>query len=92
LQDNFSFSEVSEEEIAAMAREVAMAKPDALAIVCTNLRGAPLAAALEAETGLPVLDTIATVVWKSLLMAGVDPARVVGWGRLFSLKPASARS
>jgi len=92
LQDNFSFSEVSEAEIAAMAREVAAAKPDALAIVCTNLRGAPLAAALEAETGLPVLDTIATAVWKSLLIAGVDPARVVGWGRLFNLKPEAARS
>lgn len=83
LRDNFSFSEVPGERIAALAHEVAAAGPQALAVVCTNLRAAPLVEALEAELGLPVYDTIATVVWKSLLLAGVDPSRVTGWGRLF---------
>ncbi|WP_379648898.1 maleate cis-trans isomerase family protein [Teichococcus aestuarii] len=83
LRDNFSFSEVSAATLHGMVREVAAAGPDAIAVVCTNLRAAPLVAALEAETGLPVYDTIATVVWKSLLMAGADPGRVQGWGGLF---------
>ena len=88
LRDNFSFSEVSEARIMDMARAVAAARPDAIApdaiaIVCTNMRGGPVAARLEAELGLPVLDTVATVVWKSLAIAGVDPGRVTGWGRLF---------
>lgn len=83
LQDNFSFSEVGADEIRQMVREVARDRPDAITIFCTNLRGAPLAAELEAETGIPIYDTIATVVWKSLQLAGVDPARVQGWGRLF---------
>ena len=87
LQDNFSFSEVGAEEIRAMAREVADAKPDAITIFCTNLRGAPLAEALERELGIPVYDTIATVVWKSLKLAGADPSRVTGWGRLFREVP-----
>jgi len=87
LQDNFSFSEVGAEEIRAMAREVADAKPDAITIFCTNLRGAPLAAELERELGIPVYDTIATVVWKSLKLAGADPSRVTGWGRLFREVP-----
>ena len=39
---------------------------------------------LEAELGIPVYDSIATTLWKSLQMAGVDPARVRGWGQLFS--------
>jgi len=82
-QDNFSFSEVSADEIRAMVREVAKAKPQAITIFCTNLRGAPLVEELEAETGIPIYDTIATVVWKSLRIAGVDPRRVTGWGRLF---------
>ena len=82
-QDNFSFSEVSADEIRAMVREVAKAKPQAITIFCTNLRGAPLVEELEAETGIPIYDTIATVVWKSLKLAGVDPGRVTGWGRLF---------
>nr|WP_305123247.1 aspartate/glutamate racemase family protein [Roseomonas sp. GC11] len=83
LRDNFSFSEVPAETLCRMAREVAAEGAEAIAVICTNLRAAPLAAALEAEIGLPVYDTIATVVWKSLLLAGVDPGRVEGWGRLF---------
>lgn len=82
-QDNFSFSEVSTDEIRAMVRDVARQKPQAITIFCTNLRGAPLVEELEAETGIPIYDTIATVVWKSLKIAGVDPRRVTGWGRLF---------
>ena len=83
LQDNFSFSEVGADEIRRMTREVAQQKPQAITIFCTNLRGAPLVAELEAETGIPVYDTIATVVWKALKLADANPKRVQGWGRLF---------
>ncbi len=83
LQDNYSFSEVSADQLRAMAREVAKAKPQAITIFCTNLRGAPLAEELERELGIPVYDSIATVLWKSLKLAGVDTRRVQGWGRLF---------
>ena len=82
-QDNFSFSEVGADEIRRMVREVAKDKPQAITIFCTNLRGAPLVEELEAETGIPIYDTIATVVWKSLQLAGADPRRVQGWGQLF---------
>lgn len=84
LQDNFSFSDVQADTLRAMVRSVAQARPDAITILCTNLRGAPLVAELEMETGIPIYDSIATVVWKSLALAGVDPARVQGWGRLFA--------
>ncbi|MFO1306335.1 MAG: aspartate/glutamate racemase family protein [Burkholderiales bacterium] len=83
-QDNFSFSEVGADEIRAMVREVAQSKPQAITIFCTNLRGAPLVEELERETGIPIYDTIATVVWKSLRLAQADPRRIAGWGRLFS--------
>jgi maleate isomerase len=82
LQDNFSFSEVSADQLRAMAREVARDKPQAITIFCTNLRGAPLVEELEQELGIPVYDSIATVVWKSLKLTGVDTRRVQGWGRL----------
>ncbi len=89
LQDNFSFSEVEPEQIRGMVRDVMAgpppARPQAVAIFCTNLRGAPLAAELEAELGVPVYDTIATVVWKSLKLAGVDTRRIRNWGSLFDL-------
>ena len=83
LQDNYSFSEVGADRLRAMAHEVAKAKPQAITIFCTNLRGAPLAEELERELGIPVYDSIATVLWKSLKLAGVDTRRVQGWGRLF---------
>lgn len=83
LQDNFAFAAVSEGDIAQMIRAVASAGVDAVAIVCTNLRGARVAAALEAELGVPIYDSVAATLWKSLLVAGAAPSRVRGWGRLF---------
>ncbi|KAF1048626.1 MAG: Maleate isomerase [Herbaspirillum frisingense] len=82
-QDNFSFSEVGAEELGAMVREVARDQPQAITIFCTNLRGAPLVEELEKEVGIPIYDTISTVVWKSLKQAGADPSRIRGWGSLF---------
>jgi maleate isomerase len=91
LRDNFSFSEISPETLAEMIRGVARRAPDAIAVFCTNLRAAQLAGALETELGIPILDTVATSVWAALGLAGGDPARIAGWGRLFSLRaPAIA--
>ena len=89
LQDNFSFAEVDAPTIEAMALEVAAERPDAIAAICTNLRAAPLVEGLEARIGLPIYDTIATAVWKSLILAEVDPSAVQGWGRLFRLPAIS---
>ena len=83
LQDNFSFSEVTRQQIIDMTRTVAREAPQAIAVICTNLNAAPLVGGLEQEVGIPIYDTIATVIWKSLIIAGVDPSRVAGWGTLF---------
>lgn len=83
IRDNYSFSEVSDAQLQTLVRAAARAQPDAITIFCTNLRGAPLVEALEAELGIPIYDSIATVVWKSLCLAGMDPKRIHGWGRLF---------
>lgn len=83
---NFAFSEFTEEQIAHGIREVAKSKPEAILIYCTNMRGAPVVAELEKELGIPIYDSVSVCVWKSMLVAGTDPARVKGWGRLFDLK------
>jgi maleate isomerase len=83
LQDNFSFSEVPVSQLETMARDVAKEKPEAITIICTNLKVAPSVAKLEGETGIPIYDTIATVVWKCLKLAGVDTRRITDWGSLF---------
>lgn len=80
---NFSFSEIGEATIAEMIREVAAERPDAITVFCTNLRGASVVEALEAETGIPIYDTVATGVWKGMKLAGDDPGRIRHWGRLF---------
>ena len=83
LSVNFSFSEIEPETIESMVREVAGAKPEAIIVFCTNMDGASMADRLERELGIPIYDTIATALWSSMRLAGVDSARVQGWGRLF---------
>jgi len=88
---NFSFAEYSPAFVAGLVREVAASGPDAIAIVCTNFRGAPMAADLEAELGVTILDSVAITVWSTVRMAGLDPARITGWGRLFRSVPPAPR-
>lgn len=87
LQDNFSFSEVDDDTLTGLVGEVAAAAPEAIVILCTNLRGAPLVPAWESVFGVPVIDSISAVVWKSLRCAGVDVRRIGNWGRLFQEIP-----
>lgn len=82
-RDNWSFSEATVDQLRDMTLAVAAAKPDAITYLCTGLQSAPLVDALERETGIPIYDTIATVTWKSLRLAGADPRRIRRWGRLF---------
>ncbi|NMF90754.1 maleate cis-trans isomerase family protein [Aromatoleum petrolei] len=80
---NFDFAEVTEDTLRSMIREVAQSRPEAITTFCTNLRAAQLADELEADTGIPLYDTVSTVVWKQLRMAGIDTRTIKGWGRLF---------
>ena len=83
LSVNFAFSEVAPETLQRMLREVARQRPEAMTIMCTNLHGAQLVDAMERELGIPIYDSVATVVWKALKTLGVDPRELKGWGRLF---------
>lgn len=83
LRVNFAFSEVEPDTLARMVKEVAAAGPGAITTFCTNLRAAHLAPSLEGQTGVPLYDTVSTVVWKALRMVGADTRAVRGWGRLF---------
>jgi maleate isomerase len=84
ISDNYAFAEEPPDRIEALLREVAADRPDAIAVLCTNMRGAPLVSELEAEFDIPIHDSVAVTVWKSLKLAGVDPRRVQGWGRVFA--------
>ena len=83
LSENFAFADVTLATVDSLLRAVAATRPDALVIVCTNMRAGPLASTIEAELGIPVLDSIATALLGGLMLADVDPGRIKGWGRLF---------
>ena len=83
LTVNFAFSEVQPETLRRMLRDVAGRQPQAIAIMCTNLHGAQLVHEMEQELGIPLYDSVATVVWKALQTIGVATGQVRGWGRLF---------
>jgi maleate isomerase len=80
---NFDFSAIAAGDVAAMIRDVARARPEAITVLCTNVDGATLAETLERETGILVFDSIAVALWGTLRLAGEDPARIQGFGRLF---------
>lgn len=82
---NFSFACHEEAVVARLVREVAAAGPEAVAIHCTNFRGGRIAPALEAELGLPVLDSVAVSLWGAIGAAGGDAAPLARQGRVFTL-------
>jgi maleate isomerase len=84
IRVNHDFALVEPERLRDLMREVAGARPQAITTFCTNLRAAPLAESVEAELGIPLLDTVSTTVWGQLRAAGGDPSTVRGWGELFS--------
>jgi maleate isomerase len=43
-----------------------------------------LAEAMERETGIPLIDSISASLWACMKMAGADPARITGWGKMFA--------
>ncbi len=84
-RDNFAFAAIGAAQVAAAVRDVARAGVDAVAIVCTNMCGAALAPAIEAELGVPLFDSVAVALRGGMLAAGRDPALLSGWGSLFSM-------
>lgn len=83
LADGYAYGLVGEEEIEGMLTRVAAARPDVSLVLCTNMRGAPLAVRLEGATGVPVVDALAATVWKCLDMLGLDTDALAPWGTFY---------
>jgi maleate isomerase len=86
---NKDIGSVPFDEIDRMFAEVMQDPADGVCVPCTNF---PLIWSIEdfeARYNCIVYDTIAAVMWKSMLMVGADPAKITGWGALFQ-QPALA--
>lgn len=86
-RDNFSFAEITAQQVQDMCRSVAAARPEAIAIVCTNMQGARLAAGLEAELGIPIIDSVAVTLWGCLHRCGIVTKDLRAFGQVFDLTP-----
>jgi maleate isomerase len=80
---NWDFSQIPPELVAERARTVAKSRPQAIAIFCTNLCGAPVVRALETELGVPVVDSVIVCLWAAFHRLGRRPS-LPGWGRLMA--------
>ncbi|KUJ19519.1 uncharacterized protein LY89DRAFT_683338 [Mollisia scopiformis] len=88
LSNNVTFADVTEETLNGQVKRVMEAgKGDVKAIstFCTNLKAAQRARDWEAEYGVPVLDTVSTVIWDMLRIKGWEKGAIKGWGKLFDL-------
>jgi maleate isomerase len=88
LSANEAFAAIPATELAAMVRAVThdvTDDVDAVAVVCTNLSVASLVAGLEAELGVPVLDSVAVTLWQALRVGGRGGA-IEGWGALLAAR------
>lgn len=92
MSDNFSFAEITEERIGDMCADVAVAAPDAIAIVCTNMRGALVGAEVERRLNIPVYDSVSTTLWGCLRALDVPTTPLARFGSMFAapLDPALA--
>jgi maleate isomerase len=84
--DNLAAARTDPAAIAEAVRAVARDRPDAVLIWSTNLPGWQVVPELEAELGLPVLDSGSAGVWGCLDALGVDPSPARGCGRIFGLR------
>jgi maleate isomerase len=85
LTDNLAFASVDADAVASMARRAARAAGvQAIVAWNTNCAAAPLAAALEAELGLPFVDATALGIRAGLRAAGIAASPGPRWGRLFT--------
>ena len=93
VSENWRIAGVTEETLRGQVGDVVRreaeggAKVQAVTTFCTNLRAAHMAEDWEREFGVPVLDTVSTVVWDALRIVGrgEEAKAIKGWGRLFEL-------
>lgn len=83
ISDNFSFAEIPEDEIADLCRAVAKSRPQAVIVMCTNMRGPLVAARLEAECGVQMLDSVAFALEAAFAECGYPTTALAQFGRLF---------
>jgi maleate isomerase len=83
IAENTQICLVDADVLGKMVREVVNEGADAVTTFCTNWNAAHLVDGWEKELGVPVFDTVATVVWDLCRLSGIDMSSASHWGRMF---------
>lgn len=84
IRDNREAGAIQPQQLATFVREIAPAA-DAVLIWSTNLPGYLIAADLEAEFDVPILDSASVGVWACLAALDLDPSPAAAFGRIFTV-------
>ena len=74
---------IGEDVLENMVGQVVEGGAEAVSTFCTNLIAAHKVEIWEKKYGVPVFDTVTTVVWDMLKQCGVHTKAIKGWGRIF---------
>ena len=80
LTDNFSFADVSENDIISASEEVINVGAEAVVILRTNLSRGGIARLVEERTGVPVLDSVVFTAWGAFKAIGRYTSFLAEWG------------
>ncbi|KAE8443329.1 hypothetical protein EG329_001972 [Mollisiaceae sp. DMI_Dod_QoI] len=80
---NTDIAEIGEETLDGMVSDVVATKVDAVTTFCTNLIAAQRVDFWEETHGVPIFDTVTTVIWDMLRECGIDAKGFKGWGMIF---------
>jgi len=83
IRENIEIGAAAPNEIRRILREAAASKPDCIAVVCTNFNATELVEEMEAELGIPIVDSIAITFREALRIAGIATP-VSGWGKVLA--------
>lgn len=84
MSTNRDFGSINESTLDNMVDEVVALKVQAVTTLCTNLRAAHRVLHWEQRHGLPVFDTVSTVIWDMLHTLEIDTTPLKSWGIMFT--------
>jgi maleate isomerase len=91
IRENTGIGAASPDAIRDVLRQAAARGPDCIAVVCTDFNATALIEEMEAELGIPIVDSIAVTFREACRLAGIDEP-IPGWGKILaSGSGASAR-
>ncbi|KAH7403396.1 putative Asp/Glu racemase [Cadophora sp. MPI-SDFR-AT-0126] len=83
VKKNNDIAAIAENVLDGLVDEVVAGKAEAVTTFCTNLIAAQRVEFWEKKHGVPIFDTVTTVLWDMLRHCGIDISVVEGWGMIF---------